>query len=139
MNNSSIQSLKIRAKLLQKAKKKAGQDFALKDAYELIAEQSGYSSWRELKKDFELADLLNPPQWSAIWKIWFKTREEALTHFEDHLFLLPYKNQFFLCDVNYIHSLGIEDDDEDFKNVGRDWTRPKNSRSLESLLKKIKK
>jgi hypothetical protein len=138
MSHSSIDSLKIKAKLLQKAKKKAGIEFPLKDAYGVLAKTAGYSSWKEMKDTYELADVLNPPKWSALWKIWFGSKEEALLHFNDPgQFLIPYQKQFFICDVNYIRALGIADDDVDLKLVGTDWSAPKDKKAWERLLKKL--
>lgn len=138
MSYSSIESLKIKAKLLQKAKKKAGIEFPLKDAYGVLAKTAGYSSWKEMKDSYEVADILNPPRWSALWKIWFSTKEEALIHFkEPGQYLIPYQKQFFICDVNYIHALGLSEIDPDLKQVGNDWSEPQDKKAWDRLLKKL--
>lgn len=140
MSNSSIDSLKIKAKLLQKAKKKTDEAFTLKEAYHLIAKAAGYSSWKEMKDAYETADILNPPRWSALWKIWFASREEALQHMKDgSTYLLPYLKQFFICDVNYLNALGISQTDQDLLKVGNDWTHPRDKESWNRLFDKIKK
>lgn len=139
MSNSSIDSFKIKAKLLQKAKKKAGVEFPLKDAFAVIAKTAGYSSWKEMKDDYELADLLNPPRWSSMWKIWFSNREEALSHLDiQSHYLIPYRSQFFICDIYYLNALGIEWDDQDLRLVGRDWSAPQDMLAWKRLLQKIK-
>lgn len=138
MVHSSISSLKIKAKLLQKAKRKKGDEFALKDAYAVIAKTAGYSSWKEMKDDYETSDVLNPPQWSAQWKVWFASLDEAREYFQSFGgYLVPYLNQFFVCDSNYINSLGIEMGDSDLLEVGRDWTSPANAEAWKNLLGKI--
>lgn len=125
MTYSSIESLKIKAKLLQKAKKKAGIEFPLKDAYGVLAKTAGYSSWKEMIDSYELADVFNPPKWSALWKIWFGSREAALLHFKNpDQYLIPYQKQFFICDVNYIRTLGLSEEDSDLTLVGNDWSAP---------------
>lgn len=137
--SSSIDSLKIKAKLLQKAKKKIGISMPLKEAFAKISSVAGYKSWKEMKDSYEIADLLNPPKWSAQWKNWYHTREEALQHFNPSKdFLLPYRNQFFICDEHYIQALGIEMDDKDLKAVGHDWSRPNDQKAWSRLLNKIR-
>jgi hypothetical protein len=139
MSNSSIDSLKIKAKLLQKAKKKKGIDFPLKEAFSLIAKSAGYSSWKKMKDDYEMADILNPPRWSALWKIWLSSKEEALGHMTTKgNYLLPYRNQFFICDINYLNALGVLEDDEDLLRVGNDWSDPQDKEAWKSLVKKLK-
>lgn len=137
MVSSTIESLKIRAKLLQKSKKKLGKEIALKDAFTIIAKASGYSTWKELKDSYELADKLNPPHWSAQWKIWFSTKEEALEHLRDEQYLLPYRTQYFICDTNYLNALGLEADNKDLLKVGRDFSVPKDQAAWKRLLKSI--
>lgn len=140
MSHSSIDSLKIKAKLLQKAKMKAGKEFSLKEAYTLIAKTAGYSSWKAMKDDYEMADILNPPRWSALWKIWFSSKEEALQHMTaDSKYLIPYRNQFFVCDANYLNALGVAEDDQDLQKVGNDWSSPKDKAAWKRLINKIKK
>lgn len=124
MSLSSIESLKIKAKLLQKSKKKKGIEIPLKDAYQIIAQAAGFESWRELSANFEATDLFNPPRWSAQWKVWYANLEEARSHLEEDKFLLPYHKQFFICDIHYIEALGIPEGDSDLKLIGHDWTKP---------------
>lgn len=140
MSRSSIESLKIKAKLLQKAKMKAGKEFALKDAYALLAKAASFSSWKEMKDSYELSDIFNPPHWSGQWKIWFATRNEALECLKNHAgFLLPYRDQFFICDKDYLNALGVSADDEDVRKIGRDWTRPLDEEAFLRLIEKIKR
>ncbi|WPU65040.1 hypothetical protein [Peredibacter starrii] len=138
MSGSSIDSLKIKAKLLQKAKKKQGKEIALKDAYAIIAKTAGYPSWKEMKDEYEAADVLNPPKWSAQWKTWFANKEEALKHLTPDSYLIPYRKECFICDANYISALGILPDDPDLSRVGHDWTSPQDSLAWTRLVTKIK-
>ncbi|WP_408098014.1 hypothetical protein ACJVC5_03565 [Peredibacter sp. HCB2-198] len=138
MSGSSIDSLKIKAKLLQKAKRKQGQEIALKDAYGIIAKTAGYSSWKEMKDEYEAADVLNPPRWSAQWKTWYSSKEEALKHLRGEAYLIPYHKECFICDSNYISALGILPDDPDLLKVGSDWSSPKDLKAWARLLQKIK-
>lgn len=137
MSYSSIESLKIKAKLLQKAKKKVGIQFPLKDALATLAKTAGYASWKEMKDDYELADLLNPPRWSALWKVWFSNKEEALKHLTPESYLLPYRSQYFICDLNYLSALGISADDSDLLKVGKDWSAPLDKEGWKRLKEKL--
>jgi hypothetical protein len=135
---SRLDALKIKAKLLQKAKFRAGISMALKDAYEILAKTAGFSSWREMKSTLDTHEILRPPGASALWNVWYGSYEEAKNHVQEHGgFLLPYQKQFFVCDENYILSLGIPIDDPDLEKVGRDWVTPKDSTAWKRLLGKI--
>jgi len=126
MPSSRIDSIRIKAKLLQKAKKRAGNPIALKEAYEIIARSSGFASWRDMKSTIEKHEVLRPSRASALWNIWYATHSEGQKHIVDHGgFLLPYQKQFFVCDEDYIRSLGLELDDSDLQLVGYDWVTPK--------------
>lgn len=138
MQNSSLNSLKIKAKLLQKKKRLIDASFALKDAYAIIAKSAGYSSWKEMRDEVENADLLNPPKWSAIWKTWITDYNEGLHLLGENEYLLPYKNQFFICDPNYIQALGIESNDPLLQKVGRDWVNPQDKAAFEAILERIR-
>lgn len=138
MSRSSLESLKIRAKLLQKSKKKSGKGIQLKDALQIVAKAKGFESWRELNANFEETDLFNPAHWSAQWKVWYSTVDEARANLQASEFLLPYHKQFFICDIHYIQALGISPDDSDLKAVGNDWTMPQNIKAWESLVHKIR-
>jgi hypothetical protein len=138
MSHSSVDSLKIKATLLQKAKKKKAAAFSLKEAYLIIAKTAGYSSWKDMKDAYDLADLLNPPRWSALWKVWFGSKEEAIKHLTPETFLLPYRNHFFICDADYLSALSIPSDDVDLLKVGNDWSEPKDKEAWGRLIKKIK-
>ncbi len=139
MSFSSIESLKIKAKLLQKSKKKKGIEIPLKDAFQIIAKAAGFESWRELNANFEETDLFNPPRWSAQWKAWYASLDEARSHLEEDKFLLPYHKQFFICDVHYIEALGIPEGDDDLKLIGHDWTRPQDKAAWNRVVARIRK
>ncbi len=136
---SSIESLKIKAKLLQKIKIRAGGNFKLKDAFELIAKSAGFKSWRNLKELFEATEHYCPRGSTAYWKVWIKDYEEAKAkHLEQACYLLPYRDHFFLCDSHYIEFLGIKMDDPDLSLVGCNWVEPKDSRAFSRLDKNVR-
>ena len=137
MLKSSIRSIKIKAKLLQKAKMKTDSSFALKDAFKVISKAAGYASWKEMKDSFDESDIFNPPNWSAQWKTWFASSEEARNNLKPENYLIPYRKQFFICELDYLKSLGIESDDPNLKKVGNDWSMPIDLDSWEALKRKI--
>lgn len=140
MSRSGINSLKIRAKLLQKLKKKSGHSIQLKDALQTVAKASGYNSWRELSINFEETEIFNPPRWSSQWKTWYASYDEALIHLKSvDGFLLPYRKQYFICDIHYIEALGISPSDPDLITIGRDWTKPIDLVAWNRVIDKIKK
>jgi len=138
MTTSCIESLRIKAKLLQKAKRRAGKTCALKDAFALIARHSGFRSWQEMKATVELHGALRPPHAAALWNIWFGTYAEGKAHVRAQPgFLLPYQKQCFVCDADYIASLGLRLDDPDLIAVGNDWVVPADQGAWNRLLGKL--
>jgi hypothetical protein len=133
-----INSLKIKAKLLQKAKKRAGLEFALKDAFELLARSAGYPGWREYKEALERHEALRPPS-SAMWHVWYGSYDEAKAHLDQHSgYLVPFEKHFFIADEHYLTALGLDPADPDIGAVGRDWANPADNRAWQAVLKKLK-
>ena len=138
---SRLASLKIKAKLLQKAKLKSGKPIALKEAYVILAKSAGYESWREMKNNIEQYALFRPSGASLLyWNNWYSTYEEAKSHQKEGTdFLLPHEQHFFLCGKDHIEALGIPPEDSDLKKVGTDWHFPKDKVAFERLKEKIKR
>jgi len=140
MGLSRIESLKIKAKLLQKAKKKAGKEIALKDALDLLAKAAGFKTWRDFKELLTATEKFYPRKGTAYWNVWYSSYEKACRHLAENAdsFLLPYQKDFFICDANYIESLGIAKSDPDLKKIGRNWVEPQDMKAWGQLLRKIK-
>lgn len=105
-------------------------DIKRKTALAVIALEKGFKSWAELKCQlpFILGGFLNH---------WFANYEEAKSHLKlNGGFLLPYKNQFFICDADYIKNLGFNPDDPDWKLIGDDWASPDNDAAWKRLYTK---
>lgn len=101
-----------------------------KHALNLIAIENGFSSWLDLKIqiNFIVGGYLN---------LWFANYPEAKSHLlSTGGFLLPYKNQFFICNANYIKQIGFDPDDSDWKLIGYDWVAPKDKNAWQRLYKK---
>lgn len=141
MAMSRIESLKIKAKLLQKAKKKAGKDIPLKEALDTLAQTSGFKSWREFKEILEATEHFYPGKGTAYWNVWHSSYEEACAQLKEKMdiYLLPYQKDFFICEIDYIESLGISRTDEDLKKVGRNWVEPQDDQAWERLQRRVRK
>src|SRR5690606_2975295 len=120
MPQTKLEALRAKAKLLQKAKKRAGKTIQLKTAFEIIAKTAGYASWRDLKKEVEEKEWLSFPLKGGYWNTWYNSYEEAREHFEKTGgFLLPFEKHFFVCEDSYMENLGIAHDDPDLLAVGK--------------------
>ena len=65
---------------------------------------------------------------------WFANYEETKAHQKKAGgFLLPYKNQFFICDADYINWLGLDAEDPDWKAIGFDWVKPASQKAWQRL------
>lgn len=135
-----LESVRIKVKLLQKAKLKTNPDFKLKSAYEILAKAAGFASWREWKEVLEEHELYAPPG-SSLWHVWYSDYEKALKHLSEvkNAYLIPFQKHYFICDDHYIQSLGIRSDDSDLLGVGPNWAEPKSSKAWNNLILKLKK
>lgn len=101
-----------------------------KHALLLIAVENGFNSWIELKMqiNFIVSGYLNS---------WFANYSEARSQLQSAGgFLLPYKNQFFICNAHYIEQIGFDPDDPDWKRIGYDWVVPADKKAWQRLYKK---
>lgn len=153
----SIKECKILASLLLKAIRSANPDAALKAAKRIkrlpefndmslenilafevkrkhalaaIALEKGFQSWADLKCQlpFIKGGFLN--HWFANYAD-AKAKQQA-----DGGYLLPYQNQFIVCDQDYIVNLGFDISDPDWKMIGYDWARPSNQVAWKRLYRK---
>ncbi len=94
-------------------------DVKRKHALAVIAVEKGFKSWIDLKSQTYLfvGGFLNK---------WFANYDEAKNNRESMGgYLLPYKNQFYICDADYITYIGLDPYDPDWKLIGWDWIKPK--------------
>lgn len=120
MSTPAIESLKIKAKLLQKMKKSAGKPIQLKEL-------------------FEATEHYCPKGSTARWKVWYKNYDEAETQLNaSGGFLLPYRDHFFICDQDYVQFLGVPMADSDLKKVGCNWVEPNDAEAFFRLTQKIR-
>lgn len=112
------------------ALKKEQKQIKHKHALEVIAIENKFSSWADLKVqiNFIINGYLNS---------WFANYAEAKSyHQSNNGYLLPYKNQFFICNRDYINQLGFDADDPDWKLIGYDWVKPLDHCAWQSLRRK---
>lgn len=105
-------------------------DMKRKHALAVIAIEKGFQSWVDLKCQlpFIRGGFLNQ---------WFANYGEAKSYQQANGgFLLPFKNQFFICDADYIMNLGFDPEDADWKLIGYDWENPGNKEAWQRLYKK---
>lgn len=105
-------------------------DIKRKHALALIAIEKGFKSWAELKCQlpFIRGGFLNQ---------WFANHAEAKSYQQKNGgFILPFQNQFFVCDANYINNLGFDAEDSDWKLINYDWSSPSNKEAWQRLYKK---
>jgi hypothetical protein len=101
-----------------------------KSALAVIAIEKWFKSWTELKCQlpFIRGGFLNH---------WFANYEQAKSYLKlNGGFLFPYKNQFFICDADYIENLGFNPNDSDWKLIGYDWANPGDKEAWKRLYKK---
>lgn len=106
------------------------QKIKYKHALAVIAIENGFRSWTDLKIqiNFIVGGYLN---------LWFANYNEAKSILkEKDGFLLPYKNQFFICYANYMKQIGFEPDDPDWEKIGYDWAAPADQTAWQRLYKK---
>ncbi len=105
-------------------------DIKRKHALAVIASEKGFNSWSDLKCQlpFIRGGFLNH---------WFASYDKAKAYQRlNGGFLLPFKNQFFICDADYIDNLGFDSNDRDWMLIDFDWQKPNNNAAWQRLYKK---
>jgi hypothetical protein len=119
----------------------------LKHALTVIALENNHASWPELKRHLEKRDRvkanraytsLYPKRCAGFLNEWYASYSTARSHLEQvGGYLLPYKNQFFICQGEYIKTLGLDPDDADWARIGWDWVKPAERDGWERLSFKL--
>ncbi len=70
--------------------------------------------------------------------LWYKTYGEAAEIRQARQgYLLAYQRHFLVVDRYYIEELGLDPDDSDWRAIGFDWVRPKDSEARRRLYAKL--
>jgi hypothetical protein len=85
-------------------------------------------------------DIYNPPFASARLNQWFSTYEAAKACLERQPadYLLPFRQQYFVCLPEYVEALGVCLEDPDLALAGHDWAHPEDAKALTRINTKIK-
>ncbi len=96
-----------------------------------IARELGFDGWPHAVAVLaghpvtDFGTLLYPPGGSRHTNIWFASYEKARTvRVQNDGYLLAYKHQFLVTDGYFITTLGLDPEDPDWAEMGRDWVRP---------------
>ena len=138
LHSSDLEQAKLAAKRFQRLaefseyslEKIALAEIKHKNALAVIALEKGFESWADLKCQLPLirGGFLNQ---------WFANYADAKSYLQlNGGFLFPYKNQFFICDDDYVVNLGLNSKDPDWKLIGYDWANPDNKVAWSHLYKK---
>lgn len=108
----------------------------LKDPLCVIAQEYGFETWVDLKTFIE--NPFEKKMTSRYLNHWFRNYEEA-KEFQSSQggYLLPYKNQFFVCENHFIEDIGLDSRDPSWQEIGFDWVKPKSPRGLFHLYEKL--
>jgi hypothetical protein len=112
----------------------------LKQALAAVAEDAGFPTWLAAKTGLDGRDP-GLPMWdqtlAPLLSRWFARYDEARASRErEGGYLLPYKNQFFVCESEAVRLLGLSPDDPDWERIGHDWVQPKDLAALARLREK---
>ena len=110
----------------------------LKHALALIAEERGYPSWTELKAALEHAEWEGAAWYAQGMDVflnrWFTTHQAARAERDEQGgYLLPYRNQYFICPPDAVRLLGLDPNDPDWERIGWDCARPGDREAFERL------
>jgi hypothetical protein len=103
-----------------------------RDCLTVIAAELGFPNWTQAKAALagdrnvtEFGTLLCPPRCCGHINRWYVSYQEASPEREAcNGYLLAYKRQYLVVDRYYIESLGLDPDDNDWKELGFDWVHP---------------
>lgn len=126
-----------------------GAEVRLKHALAVIAFEHGHTSWLALKEAAETngqSTLAQPTAhgremyergMGVLLNRWFANYEDARQSLEEQGgFLLPFDQQFFICEAEGIRVLGLNPDDPDWERIGWDWVKPSDAEAWARLKQK---
>lgn len=110
----------------------------------VVARELGFDGWQHAiamltgQGGDDHGTVLYPRECWGHWNIWSASYEEARGIREEHGgYLLPYKHQFFIVEGNFIDTIGLDPEDEDWARIGRDWVRPADPEARTRLYVKL--
>lgn len=126
--------------------------FPIAKYLDLIAFEEGHGNWlamSRLLKEQDQNEGLNNSEDTELYKfgasefnlnVWCRSYAEAKAYLDSHrgFYLLKYKNQCFLAQAPHIRDIGLDPNDADWEEIGRDWVKPKNLEARERLRQKLR-
>lgn len=115
-----------------------------KQALKIVALESGFDSWSELKRQVEFETAIDFQTFfcsSALGGFlnhWFNNYLEAKALQEKMGgILLPFRHQFFVAPMAYLDKLGFTQGDADWQAIGYDWISPESQSAKMRIIKKL--
>lgn len=115
----------------------------------VVARECGFLSWEHASRvlrgdasELDFGTLLHDKATGGTLNAWFADYAEARSHLEERrragsrMYLLAYRRQFLVVDVQYIEGLGLDPDDPDWGAIDFDWARPRDRAAWTHLLAK---
>jgi hypothetical protein len=114
----------------------------LKHALAVVAEERGYPSWTEMKTALEHMAWESTAWYARGMDVflnrWFTSYDQArAARATEGGYLLPYRNQFFICPRDAVRLLGLDPDDQDWARVAWDCARPSDPAAFDRLREKV--
>lgn len=128
----------------------ASDEIKLKHALNVLAVEHSYADWSAFKAYLqkkarlhsqytERFTMLYPRRCSGFINEWHSNYEIANTELgRNGGYLLPYKDQFFICAAIYIETLGLDPDDPDWERIAYNWVQPADQAAWERLDAKLR-
>lgn len=127
-NLSSTENKEAFKRIEQIFKNDIPQKIQLKHTLLVIANEYGFDSWLNLKNYFYTTGKTNfNPIGGGFINQWFSNYNEAKNILKQSRgYLLPYKNQFFICESGYIEYLGLDQYTQEWLLINNNWVEPIN-------------
>ncbi|CAM3281266.1 MULTISPECIES: hypothetical protein [Corallococcus] len=111
----------------------------------VIAREAGHATWTQLKQALQAVPapgldtgVFFQKQRGSFLNRWFATYEEAATSLAAQGgFLFPFRHQYFVCEADFLRTLGIDATEADWARLGHDWVRPRDPAAKERLEGKL--
>lgn len=112
----------------------AADKIQLKHCLACIASQYGFNSWANCKFYFEHTQLTAFTPRGGFFNQWFSNYQEAKEILKTSGgYLLPYQQQFFICEGGYIDYLGLNPADPNWEKIGYNWVEPQDIGAWQEL------
>ncbi len=106
----------------------------LKHAYQVIAIETGFKNWTELKHVVIENDCLYKSGCVGFVHAWFSDYLQAEIYFNKHGgYLISFWKDFVVCGKEYISGIGLSQYQEQWKSIGYNWVKPGDMKAFHFL------